>query len=346
MTFRMQPIASILLPVYNGERYLSGAIESVFSQSFRDWELIVQDDCSTDRTEALVKQYSNPRIMFAHNHRHLHIAASLNAALRRAKGKYIQLLGQDDRLLPDYLAVQVRFMETHPQVGFSFCAPFVIDAGGNRLMDASRAWDEQYSNTDEVCQRYIALLLLFNYGCLPGNISTVMIRRECLDEVGGFDTSHRICLDWHLWIRLARIGGFGFVKERLVEIRNHMGQESRNPDRLRDRIVETYRCLGLLEDSLPSDLAKALWLGRKKRYAAEFMHQIIHRLLTGYVRESIDLLEIISDNDGILVPLGFWMCELPRRAMRRVMGRGSIALRAAFNPKWLREQAARCRANQ
>src|SRR3989442_15185625 len=136
---RVHPVVSILLPLYNGERYLDEAIRSVLKQSFSDWELIVQDDCSTDRGLDLVKQYKDPRIIHGANAHNLHIARTLNAALTRANGKYIQLLAQDDRLVRDCVSTFVSMMERHSGLGFSFCAPYLIDVNGNRLMAASPA---------------------------------------------------------------------------------------------------------------------------------------------------------------------------------------------------------------
>ncbi|HTD18633.1 MAG TPA: glycosyltransferase [Ktedonobacteraceae bacterium] len=340
---RVHPVVSILLPLYNGERYLDEAIRSVLKQSFSDWELIVQDDCSTDRGLDLVKQYKDPRIIHGANAHNLHIAGTLNAALTRANGKYIQLLAQDDRLLPDCLSTFVSMMERHSGVGFSFCAPYLIDVNGNRLMAASHAWDNQYKDTDEVCGSALALLLLFNYGCLPGCISTVMIRRECVEKVGPFDSSYRICLDWDLWIRLARAFKVGFVRGRMVEIRSHMGQESQNPHNIKERILETYRCLAILENALPVAFKRRLRWGRKKRYAAEFLHQSVRAFLAGHLGKAINLLRIVRSHDGLLVPFAFWTSGLPKRILRRVLGRGSIELRAAFDPEWFREQIVRYR---
>lgn len=326
------------MPVYNGAAYVGEAIESVLCQSFPEWELIVQDDCSTDGSESVVKQYKDPRIVFARNSYRIHIAGTLNAALHQARGKYIQLLGQDDHLLPNYLAVQFRYMEDHSQVGFSFCAPYVIDIAGRRLLNASYAWDRQYNDTDEVCQSNVAMLLLFNYGCLPGNISTVMIHRESLEEVGGFNTRYRICLDWELWIKLAQNSGFGFIKERLVEIRSHREQESQNPNRLKDRIKESYECLDLLQRFLPAKMDRALRFGRKGRYGEEFLHQTLRVFLAGRIREGINLLGIIYTNDGILLPFTFWLARFPKRIIRRALQKGSFEVRSAFDSKWLRKQ--------
>lgn len=339
----MQPTVSILLPVYNGEQYVRQAIKSVLEQSFCDWELIIQDDCSTDKTVSLVNEFSDPRVFVSCNEHNLHIAGNLNAALSRARGRFIQLLAQDDRLLPNCLATQVKFMESHPEIGFSFCTPFLINETGERLVNGSHAWDAQYRDTPEICESYLGILLLFNYGCLPGSISTVIIRRHCLEQIGGFDTTYRICLDWDLWIRLARTSGFGFVKKRLTEIREHAKQESRNPSRVRDRIVETYRCLDLLQKSLPVKLTRALCYGRKKRYGVEFMHQTIQTLLAGHLQQGLDYFRVVQSKDGFLIPFVLWAKDLPKRALRRILGGGSIELRAAFKSEWLRKQVARGR---
>jgi len=122
-----------------------------------------------------------------------------------------------------------------------------------------------------------------------------------------------------------------------------MGQESQNPHNIKERILETYRCLAILENALPAAFKRRLRWGRKKRYAAEFLHQSVRAFLAGHLEKAINLLRIVRSHDGLLVPFVFWTSGLPKRILRRVLGRGSIELRAAFDPEWFREQIVRYR---
>lgn len=336
----MNPLVSVLLPVLDGERYIGEAVESVLSQSFSDWELLIQDNCSDDNTIARAERFNDARVKLARNSHRVSMSANFQIALRRVRGRYVQFFSHDDRMLPSSLETQVSFLETHPAVGFSFSPLYLIEAEGKRL-EASFAWDGQYVNTPDVCNPIQASLLFYCYGCLPGSISAVMARRNCLEDVGGIDASFQLCFDWDLWIRLARKSGFGFVKERLVEVRTHAWQGSRNPDLMLCRIKEIYRCLDQLESSLPSDLIRTLRWGRKRRYAKEFVHQAIDALLAGRARESLEYLRILRDRDGIILPVTLWLASATRRLWRRLMGKNSIALRAAFGPKWISAQLER-----
>jgi hypothetical protein len=261
-------------------------------------------------------------------------------ALARANGKYIQLLGQDDRLLPNCLEDHLDFWESHPDLGFTFCPPLKISAEGERLINASHIWDAQYVNTPQVCMSEEGLLLFYNYGCMPGSISTVMIRRDCLEHVGNFDTSFKLCLDWEMWIRLTKRYGFGFIHKRLVELRSHDGQESANPTYGVESITEKYRCLGLIEQGLPTDLHKALHWGKHKKYGTEAMNSVIHALASFQFRKAVEYLRVLQSNDCIGLAFYFWVLEIPGKMRRKLTGRGKYSFRQAFDNDWLLKKQA------
>lgn len=114
----MAGLVSIIMPSYNTAEYIAESIQSVLSQSYIDWELIVVDDCSTDNTDEVVKPYlSDERIIYLKNEMNSGAAVSRNRALREAKGKWIAFLDSDDLWTPDKLSKQINFMEEH---GYSF----------------------------------------------------------------------------------------------------------------------------------------------------------------------------------------------------------------------------------
>lgn len=116
------PSVSILMPVYNAEPYLSEAIQSMLNQTYADFELIILDDCSTDRSAEVVQTFSDTRIIYHRNEVNSGLANNLNTGLKLAKGKYIARMDGDDISLPHRLQTQVDFLESHPDIDLCSCA--------------------------------------------------------------------------------------------------------------------------------------------------------------------------------------------------------------------------------
>ena len=115
----MRDLVSIVMPSYNTEQYIADSVKSILAQTYPDWELIIVDDCSTDRTVEIVRSFNDPRIRLFRNERNSGAAVSRNKALREAKGKWIAFLDSDDVWLPEKLMKQIRFM-TENKYSFTF----------------------------------------------------------------------------------------------------------------------------------------------------------------------------------------------------------------------------------
>jgi len=128
------PLVSVVMPVYNGERFIVEAVRSVLAQSFSDFELLVVDDGSTDRTPALLAadQAADPRLLVHRQPSNKGFLAALEAGCARARGRYIARMDADDVSLPERLACQVAFLDAHPEVGVVGSAIQVIDGSGVR----------------------------------------------------------------------------------------------------------------------------------------------------------------------------------------------------------------------
>lgn len=113
----MNELVSIVMPSYNAEKYINNSIKSVLAQTYQNWELLIVDDCSTDKTEEIVKSFSDERIKFFKNDVNSGAAVSRNRALMEAKGKWIAFLDSDDIWLPAKLEHQILFMQTN---GYAF----------------------------------------------------------------------------------------------------------------------------------------------------------------------------------------------------------------------------------
>lgn len=128
-----QPLVSVIMPSYNAEKYISESIESVVHQTYANWQLVITDDRSDDRTPEIVEAYrqNDPRIDFVIADQHSGIAATRNQSLARAKGRFVAFLDNDDLWLPDKLEKQVRFM-LEKGCAFSYSAYELLNEDGSR----------------------------------------------------------------------------------------------------------------------------------------------------------------------------------------------------------------------
>jgi glycosyltransferase involved in cell wall biosynthesis len=211
---------SVVMTVYNGESHLVAAIDSILAQTFRDFELIVVDDGSTDGTArilAAVRQ-ADQRVRILENARNLGLVASLNRGLAEARGALIARMDADDVSRPHRLARQVEFLRRHPEV----------DVLGSRLrvLGTWRVWKPPLSHDDIVAR------LLFES---PLYHPTVMLRRHRDDGQGGlgerivYDERRTHAEDYDLWVRLGLDHGarFANLPEVLLDYRIHRASVSR-----------------------------------------------------------------------------------------------------------------------
>jgi glycosyltransferase involved in cell wall biosynthesis len=213
----MSPAVSIILPTYNRLEFLRNAIDSVFAQTFEDWELIIADDGSSADTNTYLRTLDNPPrakvIWLPHSGRP---SVVRNAALRDARGDYVAFLDSDDVWLPKKLETQVASLRRHPACNWSYTRVALVDASGNPVASArTRRWP---TLTGWILEE---LLTGETVIALP----SVMVSRRLLEQLGAFDEELVMCEDDELWFRLAAHGEIDGVDEPLTQIRRH-GQHS------------------------------------------------------------------------------------------------------------------------
>lgn len=184
------PRVSVVMGSYNGERFLRPAIESILNQTFRDFELIVIDDCSTDNSPRILREFTDERIRIIRNGRNLGIAETMNKGIAAARGEYIALQDHDDLSRPTRFECQVAFLDGHPEVGMVGSSCNIIDEAGSLVPH----WPVEYENL-----RWALL-----WRC-PFFHTSVMLRRKATQEVGGYssDTKYRFAEDYEFMSRLA-----------------------------------------------------------------------------------------------------------------------------------------------
>lgn len=187
----MKPDISVIMSVYNGEAYLKEAIESVICQTFKNWELIVINDCSKDSTAEILEEFSakDDRIKVYTNDINLKLPASLNKAISLSSGKYIARMDADDICLPERLEKQYNFMEEHQDVALSSIRFMTVKNG----VYASGGAGGRCDNTS-----LRAMLLVANPILHPGVIAKAEVLKELL-----YDTTLTCTEDLELWTRMA-----------------------------------------------------------------------------------------------------------------------------------------------
>jgi glycosyltransferase involved in cell wall biosynthesis len=221
------PEVSIVLPTFNRLQYLRPAIDSIFAQTFTDWELIVADDGSEGETAAYLAALADPpRVKVLRLPHTGNPGAVRNAAWRAALGEYIAFLDSDDVWLPQKLALQIASLRSHPQRGWSHTAFTVIDDSGNLLTGTRARWWPAAEGW--ILDRLIKMETVIA-------IPSVVVRRQLLEQVGGFDLEQRMCEDYDLWLRLAALSEIDGVRETLLLVRSHREHFHKDPIVFEDR---------------------------------------------------------------------------------------------------------------
>ncbi len=225
------PAVSVVMPVYNGEKYLKEAIESVLGQTFRDFEFIVVDDGSTDRTPDILGSYPELEVVSQAN---AGVTRALNAGFRQAVGKYIARMDADDVALPTRLERQVAYLEAHPQVGLLGAAYYEIDETGRTVRQVTMPLSD--GELRKALARYNPFLH-----------SSIVVRKDLAEKLDYYDEDERYkcCEDYEFWIRLARHSQLANLGEALMKWRSHQANVTavydddklRGDIRLRSRVI-------------------------------------------------------------------------------------------------------------
>ncbi|MFH1047621.1 MAG: glycosyltransferase [Patescibacteria group bacterium] len=195
------------MSVYNGEKYLREAIESILNQIFRDFEFLIIDDASTDASREIIKSYADPRIRLLENQTNLGLTKSLNLGMRAATGEYIARMDADDVSLPERLEVQVKYLDANSKDALIGSLVEFIDEDGQRIGEQS---------SPAPSREMIYFGLAFNNMLAH---SSAMFRLASVLDLGGYDEAFNYAQDYDLWSRLSGHCGLAVLDERLVRWR-------------------------------------------------------------------------------------------------------------------------------
>ena len=246
--YRQSPLVSVVIPTYNRSEMLKEAIDSVLAQDFKDYELIVVDDGSTDNTPETVDAYGDKIVYCRQNNKG--VSAARNRGIRLSAAAFIAFLDSDDLWLPGKLSCQVDFFKSHP--GALICqTQETWVRSGRRINPKNRHQKE----SGMIYERSLGLCLV--------SPSAVMVKRELLEQVGNFDENLMACEDYDLWLRISCRCPVHLIDLPLIIKRGgHKDQLSRAPGLDRFRI---YAILKMVESD---------WLSpAQKRASVEMLRQ-------------------------------------------------------------------------
>lgn len=209
-----RPRVTVLMPVYNAERYLREAIDSILAQTFTDFELLLINDGSTDGSVSIIESYDDPRIRLAHNERNLGLVPTLNKGIDLARGEYIARMDSDDVSMPERLEKQVAFMDANSDCSVVAAKILQIDEDGREL----GLWkgDAGAVTPQGICSRLPFVCCLAH--------PTVMARTSIL-QAYRYNPARRHVEDYDLWLRLCADGRkIEKLDEQLLRYRVHANQ--------------------------------------------------------------------------------------------------------------------------
>ncbi len=204
-----EPLISIVLPVYNGEKYLRESIDSILAQTMRDWELIVVDDCSKDATPAILAEYAarDRRIRIVHNEENQRLPRSLNIGFAETRGEFLTWTSDDNAYAPEALREMVSYLRRFPEYMMVNAAMDILYMPESRLEKSEQfdadPWKMFVQNRIGACFLY---------------------RRQVLEEIGGYDPEMFLLEDYDYWLRiLIRYGCIAHIRKTLYRYRMHEG---------------------------------------------------------------------------------------------------------------------------
>ncbi len=248
-----QPKVSVIMSVYNGERYLKEAIGSILNQTFKDFEFIIVDDGSIDRTSEILKECAekDERIRIITNSENIGLTKSLNKAIKFAKGEYIARMDADDISLPERLKKQVDFLTNYPNFGLVGCNAIVIDEKGNFVKNVILS--EELNSALKKRNRLVH--------------GSVMFRRAVIEKTGGYNEQIFYAQDYEMFLRISKISEIGRINKFLYKLRVHKGSLS-----YKKFFKQMYYVA----------LAKTKILHKKNKYSLRFFYELLYSFIFIY----------------------------------------------------------------
>ncbi len=266
----MSPLVSVIIPTYNGTRYLAETVKSAINQTYSETEIIVVDDGSEEDIFRVLEPYSEYIKLF--RIRNSGPAAARNFGIRNSKGKYIALLDHDDLWAPNNLEVCVSIMELHPNCGLVYSYPELIDENGTVIPNERPS----YFPSGWVFKDFLLRNRITTFSC-------TLIRRKVFEEIGYLDESRKVmtCDDYNLWLRISLNYHVLFSEAVTVSYRIHPGNLAKNLNQnlsahlvVFDRIIREALRKQVLNISEANEIVREHLLDRFRYFAFRYYYEL------------------------------------------------------------------------
>ena len=286
------------MSVFNGEKYLREAVDSILNQTFTDFEFIIINDGSTDNTKAILESYNDRRISLIHQ-KNIGLTKSLNKALFLSVGNYIARQDSDDISEPERLKHQIEFLTKNSDIAVTGSFVVAIDKYGNEFTK----WT--YPETDKDIKTQLLKNNIFCHG-------SVMFRKDCVMNVGYYREAFRTSQDYDLWLRISEKYNMANIPQYLYKLRRNIASITRrnmeqqiNNHLLAIELAKERRIIG--NDSLNEIDMDKIILYLRKKYKIKYKNIIKQKSIFyfAYCKESVQLHEY---NEALVLWLRSFVC--------------------------------------
>lgn len=266
----VSPKVTFIVPCYKLAHLLPDCIDSILTQSFQDFEILIMDDCSPDNTPEVAQSFTDPRVRHIRNEPNLGNSSNYNKGIELAKGKYVWLISADDRLRRPYVLERyVEVMDAHPETGYACCPAMELKSATETGVEFGVV-----AKRDTIFKGHEFLKKLGFYNCVV--VASVMVRKSFYDRFGGFPIDLGYAGDWYLWCLFALHGDVACFAEPMVNYRMH--ELSMTTALMKDRagvcaredLMTLWRIARKAEEAGQAKIAKMF----KRAIASEYARQL------------------------------------------------------------------------
>lgn len=206
----VKPKVTVCIPVYNGDQFIAGTLESLLEQDYENMQIIVIDNASETPTCEVVEQFFDRGVTLIRNEKNVGMTGNFNKCLEHAQGEYLQILCADDRILPGCLTKKVAALEANPSCAMAISATEIRDEAG-KTMFVRRSF-----SSDRLIKGKDMIRTSFRKHNMYGEPSNVLMRTACLKQTTGFHPDMYYAVDWEYWLRLSLTGDVYYINEPLA----------------------------------------------------------------------------------------------------------------------------------
>lgn len=285
------PKISVVMSVYNSAKFIKTAVQSILNQTYTDFEFIIINDGSTDKSMQIIESFADERIVLIDKAQNDGLIAALNDGLEAVKGEYIARMDADDESLPERFKLQIEFMQNHPETDILGTAMFFIDGNKIRIIKPKETHAE-------------CLNALFGGVCIMH--PTVMIRKTALDKIK-YNEKYKTAEDYKLWVDLAKNGAkFANLQVPLFKYNWHgenISIAKQKQQMTNSKLLQKEYLLHFLSNDISKDLTHNIDLFFDEKitnlYDLSTLHKNINltkkpailKLFRAYIRDNISVIQ-------------------------------------------------------